>query len=120
MKATKLMAALTAAALFIGMTGCSGLSGGSKKAGDVEDAFDTYISKVMKGKNVAKYVENGLEKAISVTDDQAEVLSVVLKNSTYKIKNSESNKKKGEGRVSFEFKYPDVEMLAEDYFFRRS
>ena len=117
MKAIKFTAVLTAMVLFIGATGCSAGSGGKDKAGGIEDAFDTYISKVLKGKKVAKYVENGSERGLAVTGEQEDVLAAVLSKASYKVKSSDSNKKKGEGSVTFDFKYPDVEMFAEDYDF---
>ena len=119
MKANKFLAAITAMALLIGTAGCSA-NGGSdgkdkSKAGDIEKACETYVSKVLSGKDASKCVESGKEASAALSPAQQKVLDQVLNESSYKIKDSDADEKKGEGSVTVEIKYPDVKEIAEDY-----
>ena len=119
MKAIKITAALTAMALLIGAAGCSGKSGGkdSEESGDIEESFESYMSKVLAGKDASGLIDSGSESGYDLYDYQKDVLVAVMDEATYKVKSSDTNDKKGEGSVEFEIKYPDAEYFAEDYDF---
>ena len=114
MKASKVIAAIMAAGLILTSTGCT--SSKEKQKAAMEDALDSYVSKVLSGKDASKFVDAKEEKAFSFFNERAEILSAVLDNSEFEIVESEVDVKYKEGSVTIELKYPDAEEIAESYF----
>ena len=114
MKASKVIAAIMAAGLILTSTGCT--SSKEKQKAAMEDALDSYVSKVLSGKDASKFVDAKEEKAFSFFNERAEILSAVLDNSEFEIVESEVDVKYKEGSVTIELKYPDAEEISESYF----
>ena len=103
-----------AAGLFLTSTGCT--SSKAKQKAAMEDALDSYVSKVLAGKDASKYVDAKEETAFTFFNERAEILSTVLDCSKFEITESEVDLKYKEGTVTIELKYPDAEEIAESYF----
>ena len=103
-----------AAALLFTAAGCTGRNEKAREA--MEDAFDSYMSKVMGSKDASDYVDADEEAAYSVTPVQEEILKCMLKNSDYEITESEAVAKDKSGSITIKFKYPDVQGIADSYF----
>ena len=114
MKASKVIAAFMAAGLFLTSTGCT--SSKAKQKAAMEDALDSYVSKVLAGKDASKYVDAKEETAFTFFNERAEILSTVLDCSKFEITESEVDLKYKEGTVTIELKYPDAEEISESYF----
>lgn len=114
MKASKLIAAFMAVGLFITSTGCTTKSDKAKEA--MEGVLDSYMSKVLSGKDASKYVDSKKETEISFYNERKEYLDAVLSVSDYEIVESEVDLKYKEGTVTVELQYPDAETIAESYF----
>lgn len=114
MKASKVIAAFMAAGLFLTSTGCT--SSKAKQKAAMEDALDSYVSKVLAGKDASKYVDAKEETAFTFFNERAEILSTVLDCSKFEITESEVDVKYKEGTVTIELKYPDAEEISESYF----
>ena len=103
-----------AAGLFLTSTGCT--SSKAKQKAAMEDALDSYVSKVLAGKDASKYVDAKEETAFTFFNERAEILSTVLDCSKFEITESEVDLKYKEGTVTIELKYPDAEEISESYF----
>ena len=103
-----------AAALLFTAAGCTGRNEKAREA--MEDAFDSYMSKVMGSKDASDYVDADEEASYSVTPVQEEILKCMLKNSDYEITESEAVAKDKSGSITIKFKYPDVQGIADSYF----
>ena len=114
MKASKVIAAFMAAGLFLTSTGCA--SSKAKQKAAMEDALDSYVSKVLAGKDASKYVDAKEETAFTFFNERAEILSTVLDCSKFEITESEVDLKYKEGTVTIEIKYPDAEEISESNF----
>ena len=114
MKASKVIAAFMAAGLFLTSTGCT--SSKAKQKAAMEDALDSYVSKVLAGKDASKYVDAKEETAFTFFNEREEILSTVLDCSKFEITESEVDVKYKEGTVTIELKYPDAEEISESYF----
>ena len=114
MKASKLIAAFMAVGLFITSTGCTTKIDKAKEA--MEGVLDSYMSKVLSGKDASKYVDSKKETEISFYNERKEYLDAVLSVSDYEIVESEVDLKYKEGTVTVELHYPDAETIAESYF----
>ena len=114
MKASKVIAAVMAASLVLTSTGCAG--GSAKQKAAMEEALDSYVSKVLSGKDASKYVNAKEETEFSFFNERKDILATVLDCSEYEIVESEVDVKYKEGSVTIELKYPDAEEIAESYF----
>lgn len=114
MKASKVIAAIMAAGLLLTSTGCTGSK--AKQQAAMEEVLDSYVSKVLSGKDASKYVDAKEETAFSFFNERADILTAVLNSSEYEIVESEVDVKYKEGSVTIELKYPDAEGIAESYF----
>ena len=103
-----------AAGLFLTSTGCA--SSKAKQKAAMEDALDSYVSKVLAGKDASKYVDAKEETSFTFFNERAEILSTVLDCSKFEITESEVDLKYKEGTVTIELKYPDAEEISESYF----
>ena len=103
-----------AAGLVLTSTGCT--TSKAKQQAAMEEALDSYVSKVLSGKDASKFVDAKEETAFSFFNERAEILTAVLDSSEYEIVESEVDVKYKEGSVTIELKYPDAEEIAESYF----
>ena len=94
-------------------SGCS-IFGATGETAEIKEAADTYFSKLIKGKNTAKYVDAGSVTEPDYTDDQWDVLGVVTSKAEYEIKEIQGSKKEGKAKVKIEFKYIDAEDIEDD------
>lgn len=115
MRIKKAIAAILASVMFIGATGCSEAKN-EKAKDEMEDAFESYISKVLAGKDASDYVDAKHEAAYEVTPVQEEILMCTLKRAEYKIIESEASAKDKEGSITVELRYPDAYEISQSYF----
>ena len=114
MKASKVIAGIMAAGLILTSTGCTGSK--AKQQAAMEEVLDSYVSKVLSGKDASKYVDAKEEAEFSFFNERKEILATVLDCSKFEIVESEVDVKYKEGNVTIELKYPDAEEIAESYF----
>jgi putative multiple sugar transport system substrate-binding protein len=110
----KIMAGFMAAALLFTTAGCTGRNEKARVA--MEDAFGSYMSKVLGSKDASDYVDADEEASYSVTPVQEEILKCMLKKADYEITESEAVAKDKAGSITIKFKYPDVQGIADEYF----
>ena len=114
MNKTKLIAAAVVASMSLAaFSGCSALLplGGNT---EVKETCDSYLTKLLKGKKTAKYVDADDVAEPELTDDQWDALLAVTSVAEYKISEYEGSKKQGQGEAVIEFKYVDAEDIASD------
>ena len=116
MRFKKAIAAFMSAVLLLGATGCTAEARNNKAREAMEDVFESYMAKVLAGKDASKYVDAKKEAEYDVTSEQAEILKCVLKNAEFEIKDSEAVAKDKEGSITIEFHYADAQEMAESYF----
>ena len=109
----KVIAAALAVCMSVSVlaTGCSTLSDLLKGDNKVKDAADSYMTRLLKGKNTSKFVDGDV-KDLDLTDDQISVLKGIGEVATYTIKEADGSSKSGEGKATVEIKYVDAEDIA--------
>lgn len=105
--ATALTVCVSVSVLATGCSLSSLLSGNSK----ISEAADSYMTRLMKGKNTSKFVD-GDAKDLDLTDDQISVLKAIGEAATYTVKEAEGSSKSGEGKATIEVKYIDAEDIS--------
>lgn len=112
----KFAAAVMSAVLFLTATGCTAEAKNNKAREEMEDAFGSYMDKVLAGKDASKFVDAKKEAEYDITPEQTDILRCVLKHAEYEIDESEAVAKDKEGTVTVKLKYADAEEFAESYF----
>ena len=112
----KFVSAVMSAVLFLTATGCTAEARNNKAREEMEDAFGSYMDRVLAGKDASKSVDAKKEAEYDVTPEQNEILRCVLKNAEYEIDGSEADAKDKEGTVTVKLKYADAEEFAGSYF----
>ena len=115
MRFKKVIAGIMAAALLFSASGCS--EARNKKATEaMENAFGSYMSRILAGKNASRFVDAKKEAEYELTTEQDKILKCVLKHAAYEIEESGADAKEGKGRITIEFRYAPAEKIAGKYF----
>lgn len=115
MRFKKVIAGIMAAALLFSASGCS--EARNKKATEaMENAFGSYMSRILAGKNASRFVDAKKEAEYELTAEQDKILKCVLKHAAYEIEESGADAKEGKGRITIEFRYAPAEKIAGKYF----